>query len=79
MKNVNTSAKRLEGELFYDYCCRRELERHRLAILKLGLVAYSSRTPYVKPYNRRKSMSKADKKAFKKARRAYKFSAQAKV
>ena len=34
--------KRHEGELRYDYCARRLLEKYRLAILKLGLPAWVS-------------------------------------
>jgi len=93
---VNTSAKRLDGELKYDYCCRRELERHRLAILKLGLPLWTSHRlvlskdkrslvkqeiqgTYVRGDKHRRDITKAMKKRYKKAQRAYKFASNAQV
>ncbi len=74
---VSTSPKRLEGELQYDYCCRRELERHRLAILKLGTVLYSSKVPYKREGKNRKLIKKRHRKAYKKARRTFRLASDA--
>ena len=67
IKRVSTSPKRLEGELQYDYCARRELERIRLAILKLGLpMKIVPGTTYKRPDKNRKLITKAMRKAYKK-------------
>ena len=72
IKQVSRDPKRLEGELQYDYCARRLLDKHRTAIIALGRTFYSGSTPYVKRKGMPK-MSKKQKKAFRKATRAYKF------
>ena len=72
IKQVSRAPHRLEGELKYDYCCRRMLDKQRLAIISRGRVFYGGATPYVKRKGMPK-MSKKQKKAFKKATRAYKF------
>ena len=89
---ISTSSKRLEGEMKYDYCARRLLEKHRLAILRLGRPVWVShqmvKAPdgtlakaiiqgtYKKAGKNRKLIGKKERKAYKKARRAFKFASQ---
>jgi len=72
IKQVSRDPKRLEGELKYDYCCRRLLDKYRVAIIKLGRTFYSSRTPYRKEAGVTAKMSKKQKKQFRRAKTKYK-------
>ena len=83
--------KRREDECFYDYQARRLLDQYRIAILALGqphwiscvmakkgrsLVKVEVQGTFVRPDKFRKLLTKANKKAYRKAQRKYKLAMQ---